>query len=79
MGVLAANAESPSFKEVLPTLVRIAEKTARISETDGSKLPQVHALNCLKDIFKAAGLSRKAEAYLPTVLQLATNSLRSEV
>lgn len=79
IGILTANAESPSFKEVIPTLVSIAERPAQNLETDGSKLPQVHALNCLRDIFRSSGVNKGAKHYLPTILQLAANGLKSEV
>ncbi|ROV99157.1 hypothetical protein VMCG_06652 [Cytospora schulzeri] len=78
-GLLASNASSPSFQEVIRTLQEIAQKPARVSETDGSNLPQVHAFNCLKEVFKSSLLSKKAELYLPECLQLATNSLKAEV
>ncbi|KUI65581.1 tRNA (cytidine(32)-2'-O)-methyltransferase non-catalytic subunit TRM732 [Cytospora mali] len=78
-GLLASNADSPSFREVMRTLQGIAQKPARVSETDGSNLPQVHAFNCLKEVFKSSLLSKKSELYLPECLQLATNSLKAEV
>jgi hypothetical protein len=77
--VLSANAEAPSFNEVFTTLKEIAEKPARVAETDGSNLPQVHALNCLRGVFRSSHLSKKAENYLAENLQLAAHSLRSEV
>lgn len=57
----------------------IAQQPARVSETDGSNLPQVHALNCVKDVFKSSNLSRRAEPYLTECLQLAAESLKSEM
>ncbi|KAH9438168.1 hypothetical protein MCOR02_001806 [Pyricularia oryzae] len=78
-GILAANASRPSFDEVISELGEIAQRPARVAETDGSNLPQVHALNCIKDVFKSSLLSVRAEKYLPTFLQVATNSLRSEL
>ncbi|KAK3375057.1 putative death-receptor fusion protein-domain-containing protein [Podospora didyma] len=77
--ILSANAESPSFAEVFNTLGDIGKKTVRLSETDGSNLPQVHALNCLREIFRSALLSKKAENFLGETLQLAADSLKSEV
>lgn len=77
--VLAAGAESPSFSEVFHTLEDIAKKEVTMAETDGSNLPQVHALNSLREIFRSSLLSKKAEGYLATTLQLAANSLKSEV
>lgn len=78
-GILASNADSPSFPEVMKTLQEIAATPARASETDGSNLPQVHAFNCIKEVFKSSLLSKSAEAYLSECLQLATGSLKSEL
>lgn len=81
-GILAANGSDPSFSEVMDTLMHIAGKGAKVLETDGSNLPQVHAFNCLKDIFKNSLLSaigNKSESYLPQCLELAASGLRSEV
>ncbi|KAL8420035.1 hypothetical protein RB594_002984 [Gaeumannomyces avenae] len=78
-GILAANATRPSFDEVINKLGEIAQRPARAAETDGSNLPQVHALNCVKDVFKSSLLSMRAERYLPTFLQVAASSLRSEL
>jgi len=77
--VLTANAASPSFDEVYGTLDEIGKKPVRMSETDGSNLPQVHALNSLRDIFRSSLLSKKAEGYLARTLHLAATSLKSEV
>ncbi|KAK8089396.1 tRNA methylation protein [Apiospora hydei] len=79
VGILSANAENPSFTAVMEKLRSIAKEPALISQTDGSNLPQVHALNCIKDIFKSSYLSKRAEPYLTESLQLAATSLRSEV
>ncbi|KAK8049245.1 hypothetical protein PG994_010975 [Apiospora phragmitis] len=79
VGILSANAENPSFPAVMERLHSIAQEPALISQTDGSNLPQVHALNCIKDIFKSSYLSKRAEPYLTESLQLAATSLRSEV
>jgi hypothetical protein len=77
--VLSANAASSSFDEVYGTLETIGKKTVKMSETDGSNLPQVHALNSLREIFRNSLLSKRAEAYLGRTLHLAAISLRSEV
>ncbi|KAK5990266.1 tRNA (32-2'-O)-methyltransferase regulator TRM732-like protein [Cladobotryum mycophilum] len=81
-GILSANAASPSFEEVLEKLIEIASVEAQVSETDGSNLSQVHAYNCLKDIFKNSlltSMGNKSEKYLPQCLELAASGLRSEV
>ncbi|KAI3394073.1 hypothetical protein diail_3249 [Diaporthe ilicicola] len=77
--ILASNADSPSFERVIRTLEEIAELPARVQETDEGSLPQVHAFNSLKEVFKSSLLSKKAERYLPECLQLAVNNLTAEV
>ncbi|KAI0013683.1 putative death-receptor fusion protein-domain-containing protein [Xylariaceae sp. FL0662B] len=79
VGILSSNAEQPSFKDLIHKLQDIGRQPAHVSETDGSNLPQVHALNCIKDIFKCSYLSGRAEGYLTDCLQLAIDSLKSEV
>ncbi|KAK4227671.1 thyroid adenoma-associated protein [Podospora fimiseda] len=77
--VLSANASSPSFDEVFCNLEEIGKKPVRQAETDGSNLPQVHALNCLREIFRSSLLSKRAEGYLARTLLLAGTCLKSEV
>ncbi|KAI1144095.1 hypothetical protein F5Y05DRAFT_363612 [Hypoxylon sp. FL0543] len=79
VGILSSNADRPSFEDVIRNLQDIGGRPALVSETDGSNLPQVHALNCIKDIFKSSYLSKRAEPYLTDCLQLAASSLKSEV
>ncbi|KAI1335479.1 hypothetical protein F5Y15DRAFT_397463 [Xylariaceae sp. FL0016] len=79
VGILASKAQSPSFDDVISKLQSIASTKAMVSETDGSNLPQVHALNCLREIFKTSFLAALAEPYLTVCLHLAANSLKSEV
>ncbi|KAI1777873.1 putative death-receptor fusion protein-domain-containing protein [Hypoxylon cercidicola] len=79
VGILSSNADHPSFEDVIRNLQDISCRPALASETDGSNLPQVHALNCIKDIFKSSFLSRRAESYLTECLELAANSLKSEI
>ncbi len=78
-GILASNAVEPSFEEALYTLEAIALKPALVSKTDGSSLPQVHAMNCVRDVFRSSLLSQRAIQYLPRFLQLAVGCMKSEV
>lgn len=81
-GILSANSDHPSFEEVMEKLIEIASIEARVRETDDTSLPQVHAFNCLKDIFKNSFLTsmgNKSENYLPQCLELAANGLKSKV
>ncbi|ORY63566.1 putative death-receptor fusion protein-domain-containing protein [Pseudomassariella vexata] len=79
VGVLSANAEHPSVQTAIQELRGIAQKPARTLDTDGSNLPQVHALNCLNNISKSSYLSKRAEIYLTECFKLSTDSLKSEV
>lgn len=81
-GILSANAAHPAFEQAMEELIAVAGSEAFVRETDGSKLPQVHAFNCLKDIFKSSFLTtngNKSDKYLPRCLELAAAGLRSEV
>ncbi|KAI0166428.1 hypothetical protein GGR57DRAFT_496690 [Xylariaceae sp. FL1272] len=79
VGILASRAKSPSFGEVMAKLQEIGCEPAYVAQTDGSNLSQVHALNCLKDVFKTSFLSHHAEPHLTDCLQLAAQSLQSEM
>ena len=80
-GILSSNATNPSFDQVMDKMIAIADTEAHGREADGSSLPQVHAYNCLKDIFKNSlltSMGNKSESYLARCLELAANGLRSE-
>jgi Putative death-receptor fusion protein (DUF2428) len=51
----------------------------QFSEKDETNLPQVHAMNCLKEIFKSSSLGKKPESHIADCLQLAADSLNSDV
>jgi hypothetical protein len=78
-GILSSNASSPSFEEVLRELVLLSQQHIKLSDRDQTNLPQVHAMNCLKEIFKSSTLGRRAEAHTAECLQLAADSLNSEM
>lgn len=80
-GILSADPTSPPFERVIQDLTDIAKKEAFVSETDGSNLPQVHALNSLKDVMKSSQLAQlgKVEEHIPKCLELAAGCLKSEV
>lgn len=44
---------------------------------DEVQLPQVHAMNSLKDVFKSATLGKKAESYVTDCFEIALDSLKS--
>ncbi|CAK7270737.1 hypothetical protein SEPCBS57363_004254 [Sporothrix epigloea] len=81
-GILASsNTSQPAFfDEAILSVCAIAQEPVDFDgrAADGSRLPQVHALNCLRDVFRSSLLSKRAEKLLPECLQLAANSLQSE-
>jgi hypothetical protein len=77
--ILSANSEQPAFHDVMIELNSLAKRPVQLSEKDEASLPQVHAMNCLKEIFKSSTLSKKAEVYIADCLQLAADNLTSEV
>ncbi|CAK7204368.1 hypothetical protein SEUCBS139899_007124 [Sporothrix eucalyptigena] len=82
-GILASsNTSQPGFfDDAIRTACAIAQEPVDFEgrAADGSRLPQVHAFNCLRDVFRSSLLSKRAERLLPECLQLAANSLRSDV
>lgn len=50
---------------------------ARSANIEESRLPQVHALNCIKEIFTTSKLSVASEAYIGHGLELAAKTLSS--
>ena len=78
-GILSSDAQSPSFEDVLTELVALAKQPANLSNKDQTNLYQVHAMNCLREIFKSSSLGKKAESHIAECLQLAADSLDSEM
>ena len=79
-GVLSAVTTHEFFGEVLTSLYQIASQPTRPdAKTKEIHLPQVHALNCLKDIFTDSRFGSQSEAHIATVLTLAFQSLDSHV
>lgn len=77
-GILS-NAKPPSFNSVLVELISLARQPAKLTDKDRTNLYQVHAMNCLKEIFKSCILGKRAESYITECLQLASDSLNSEI
>ena len=81
-GLLAADAAWPSWDVVMNRLIEMATTQPQTSQTDGDNLPQVHALNSLREVFKNASLNslgRKSETLISQCFELAADSLRSEM
>ncbi len=78
-GILSSNAHKPAFGNVLDELKVLARRPAKLSEVDETNLPQVHAMNSLKEIFRSSVLGKRSEGHVPECLQIAANSLNSEM
>lgn len=81
IGILSAGSVI-TLDQVMAKLMEISSMPAAVSETDGSNLPQVHALNSMTAIFKTSYLShseKKLETYIPLCLQLAADCLKSNM
>ena len=63
----------------MENLAEIGCRPARMATTDGSSLPQVHALNCLRGVLRNSVFNRQAEVHISMCLQLAANSMKSEM
>lgn len=56
-----------------------AKEPTENANIDGSHLPQVHALNSLKDVFTNTTLSKASEPHMGEALSLAASRLESNV
>lgn len=78
-GILSAKSTSITLDNVMENLLAIAREPVLLSEKDETNLPQVHAMNCIKDIFRSAVLGKRAEPYISDCLQLAADALQSDM
>jgi hypothetical protein len=78
-GILSANSTNPAFERVMMELKTLAKRPIILSAKDETNLPQVHAMNCLKEIFKSSTLGKRSEGHIAECLQLAADSLNSEM
>jgi hypothetical protein len=79
--LLAAETPSggPFFQRAMNDLVAETLVEAKSANIEESRLPQVHALNCIKEIFTTSRLSVASEAYIGQGLELAAKTLNSKM
>lgn len=70
---------SKLFPRAMKELIEIASTPAQSTNIEESRLPQVHALNCIKEIFTTSRLSVASEAYTGQGLELAAKTLNSNM
>jgi hypothetical protein len=78
IGIVVADTQGLLFSKAMSELT--TEGTRPVDQTAESAggLSQVHALNCIKDIFKNSKLGERSEAYVPQALSLAAICLSSD-
>ncbi|EED19802.1 HEAT repeat protein [Talaromyces stipitatus ATCC 10500] len=75
-GICISKSGDPLFGKIMSDLQEISRVPAvQTSSYNELSLPQVHAMNCLKDILANAKLASSAESYIMDVLRLAADSL----
>lgn len=79
-GIASSQPDGPIFHKIMRDLQEIASLDTP-SGAIGSdiKLPQVHALNCLKDIFTNTKLATLTEAYVMPCLMISAECLGSKM
>lgn len=77
VGLLSAEPGGELTIRALKDLQSIAQRPVGSGVT--SELPQVHALNCLKDIFTSTKLAPATEIFLSDVLLIAVDCLDKDL
>lgn len=80
-GIIAAEPQTGGglFPRAMRDLFAEASMDAQSSNIEESRLPQVHALNCIKEIFMTSRLSIASETYIGAGLELAAKTLSSSM
>jgi len=75
---LLSNPGGPLFKQVLEELQKVAHLPAQLgAENQTVELPQVHAMNCLREVINNARLGPHTEGFLMPVLNLSAERMGS--
>jgi len=80
--IMAAEAQPGSgaiFSRAMRDLIAEASSEAELKNIEESRLPQVHAINCIKEVFMTSKLSVASEPHLGECLNLAAKSLNSKM
>ena len=78
-GILAACADHGFFDDAVLDLQAIADGPILYVEPGDARLPQVHALNCLKDIFTDARFGPSTEDHVADTIDIAASCLENPV
>ncbi|KAI2001509.1 hypothetical protein LOZ52_005852 [Ophidiomyces ophidiicola] len=79
-GIASSQPNGALFREIMNELQDIARiRLATAAEGPIVELPQVHALNCLKDIFSNTCLAPRTEPYIMPALRISADCLGSNI
>ncbi|OJD28299.1 hypothetical protein ACJ73_00294 [Blastomyces percursus] len=79
-GIAASQTDSSLFRQIMHDTQDIARLSVPTGAVESDiKLPQVHALNCLKDIFTNTKLGPSTEAYVMPCLKISAECLGSKI
>jgi hypothetical protein len=76
--IMAADA-GKLFPLAMNDLIAEASAEAQSANIEESRLPQVHALNCINEFFTTSRLNVASEAYMGQGLELAAKTLNSNM
>lgn len=79
-GILSALPYSDFCNNAIIDLQAIADAPIELGgDSENTLLPQVHSLNCLKDIFTDAQLGPSTEPHMADTLEIAASCFESEM
>ncbi|KAG9837049.1 hypothetical protein KCU98_g4087, partial [Aureobasidium melanogenum] len=78
IGIVVADTKGLLFGRAMSELTTEGTRSVDQAAESAGGLSQVHALNCIKDIFKNSKLGERSEAYVPQALSLAAKCLSSD-
>lgn len=76
--IIADDSKGELYHRAVRDLTVEAIKPVDATANQDGGLSQVHAMNCLKDMFKNSRLGEKSEPHVPEALSLAASCLSSE-
>lgn len=77
-GILTADPGGPLLGAAIKELQRIAISPIEpLIDVQKPQVPQVHAMNCLKDIFTNTRLGNETEKYVSSTLVIAVDRLQN--
>lgn len=80
VGILSAIPEGDFFNHIISSLQTIANSPIESRANQGNpRLPQVHALNCLKDLFLDTRLGPSTELHMADTLNITAGCLESDL